>query len=109
RTDTPIRPGAALLMPKDAVPDSAAQLQSAGLVLWHETPARRARWSELKSRTVVVGRPRIAGVAAPPGATPLPPSQLMLSDDAYSAISELEEGSITALSAATRETLGKTW
>jgi aminopeptidase YwaD len=109
RTDTQVRPGAALLMPQDAVPDGGAQLQSAGLVLWHETPARRARWSELKSRTVIVGRPRIAGVAPSPGAVPLPPSQIMLSDDAYSAIAELEEGSIATLSAATRETLGSTW
>jgi hypothetical protein len=109
RTDTQVRPGAALLMPKDAVPDSAAQLQSAGLVLWHETPARRARWSELKSRTVIVGRPRIAGVAASPGAAPLATSQIMLADDAYSAIAELEEGSIATLSAVTRETLGFTW
>jgi hypothetical protein len=109
RTDMPVRPGAALLMPKDALPDDAARLQSAGLVLWHETPARRARWTELKSRTVIVGRPRIAGVAASPGAAPLPPSQIMLADDAYSAISELKEGSIAALSAATRETLGFTW
>jgi aminopeptidase YwaD len=109
RTDAPVRPGAALLMPKDALPDGAAQLQSAGLVLWHETPARRARWSELSSRTVVVGRPRIAGVAASPGAVPLPPSQIMLSDDAYSAISELKEGSVATLSAATRETLRSTW
>jgi aminopeptidase YwaD len=110
RTNLSVRPGAALLMPKDAVPDGAAQLQSAGLVLWHETPARRARWSELKSRTIVIGRPRIAGVAASPGAgAPLPPSQIMLSDDAYAAISALEEGSIATLSAATRETLGSTW
>jgi aminopeptidase YwaD len=108
RAYTPIQPGAALLMPKDAVPDSAAQLQSAGLVLWHETPARRARWSELKSRTVIVGRARIAGVASPAAAA-LSPSQIMLSDDAYSAISALEEGSIASLSAATRETLGSTW
>jgi aminopeptidase YwaD len=106
---TPIRPGAALLMPRDAIPDSAAQLQSAALVLWHETPARRARWSELKSRTIVVGRARIAGVAASAGAAALPPSQIMLSDDAYAAISELEEGSMAALSVATRETLRSTW
>jgi hypothetical protein len=109
RADTPVRPGAAVLMPKDAVPDSAAQLQSAGLVLWHETPARRARWSELKSRTVIVGRPRIAGVAASPAATPLPPSQVMLADDAYSTISGLEQGSVVTLAAATRETLRSTW
>ncbi len=109
RTDTPVRAGAALLMPKDAIPDSGAQLQSAGLVLWHETPARRARWSELSSRTVIVGQARIGGVAASPGAGLLPPSQIMLSDDAYSVISELEEGSIATLSAATRETLGMTW
>jgi aminopeptidase YwaD len=109
RADTPVRPGAVLLMPKDAIPGGAAELQSAGVVLWHETPARRARWSELSSRTVIVGRPRIAGVAASPGASPVSPSQIMLADDAYSAIAQLEEGSIATLSAATRETLGSTW
>jgi aminopeptidase YwaD len=109
RADAQVRPGVALLMPKDAVPDGAAQAASAGLVLWHETPARRAHWSELSSRVINVGRPRIGGVAAPPGPAQNPPSQIMLADAAYAAISQLEEGSIATLSAATRETLGYTW
>ncbi len=109
RADTPVRPGAALLMPQDALPDGAAQLQSAGLVLWHESQARRAHWNELSSRTIMVGRARIAGVAPAPGPVQNPPSQIMLADDAYAAISQLEEGSMATLSAVTRETLGSTW
>lgn len=109
RADAQVRPGAALLMPKDAVPDGAEKLQSAGLVLWHETPARRARWTELSSRMVTVGRARIGSVAAAPGPAQNSPSEIMLAEDAYSTIAQLEEGSMATLSAATRETLGFTW
>jgi aminopeptidase YwaD len=109
RSDAAIRPGAALLMPRDALPEDAARLQPAGLVLWRETAARRARWNELSSRTINIGRARIGGVAASTESTQTPPSQIMLAEDAYAAVAQLEEGSMATVSAVTRETLGHTW
>jgi hypothetical protein len=102
-----VQPGAALLMPEDAVPGNGPELQSAGLVLWHETVARRAHWSDLSARTITVGRPRIVGLPAPPASAAA--SQVMLAADAYAAVAVLAEGSIATLTADTREMPGHTW
>jgi aminopeptidase YwaD len=109
RFDTPVQPGATLLMPADAAPGNAPELQPAGLVLWHETPSRRAHWSDLTARVITIGRPRIVGLAAPPTPAPGPPSQIMLAADAYDTVAELAEGSSATLTAETRETSSHTW
>jgi Zn-dependent M28 family amino/carboxypeptidase len=78
-------------------------------VLWHETPSRRAHWSDLTARVITLGRARIVGLAAPPAAVPGVPSQIMLAADAYEAVAELAEGSSTTLTGETRETSSHTW
>jgi len=104
-----VQPGAALLMPEEAVPGNPPEIQSAGLVLWHETPARRAHWSDLSARAIPVGRARIVGLAVPPIAAPGAPSQIMLAADAYAAVAKLAEGSIATLTADAREISSHTW
>jgi hypothetical protein len=47
----PVQAGATLLMPESADPGTA-NTQGAALVLWLETPAVRARWSELTRRAL---------------------------------------------------------
>jgi aminopeptidase YwaD len=108
RAGTPAPPGAAVLMPEDAVPGDPPEIQAAGLVIWHETPARRAHWSDLAARAVTVGRPRIAGLA-PPAPVPAGASQIMLAADAYDAVAKDTDGSIVTLTADTRETASRTW
>jgi aminopeptidase YwaD len=105
--NTPVQAGAALLMPEGADPD--ADVRAAGLVLWHETPPARAHWSDWSRRVIIVGR---AGIRALAGASPqsqASPSKIMLSADAYSAVTRLPEGSIATVEAATRDTSGHTW
>ena len=106
---TAVRPGAALLMPEDAVPDGNPDVQAAGLLLWHENPSRRAHWADLSLRTINVGRPRIVGLPEPAAPVKLSPSQIMLAAEAYAAVARLAEGSIATLSAETRETTSRTW
>jgi hypothetical protein len=109
RAGSAVRPGATLLMPADAPPDNTAEIRPAALVLWHETAARRAHWSELKQRPINVGRARIAGLAEPAAAVQNNPSQIMLAADAYAAVAALAEGSIATLAAEVRETSSHTW
>jgi aminopeptidase YwaD len=104
-----VQPGAALLMPADAVPDNNPQIQAAGLLLWHETAQARTHWSDLLLRSITVGRARIVGVAETPAAAAGGPSQIMLAADAYSAVAQLAEGSAAVLTAETRETTSHTW
>jgi Iap family predicted aminopeptidase len=106
---TTVQPGAALLMPEDAVPGNLPQIQSAGLVLWHETPARRAHWSDLSARAIPIGRARIVGLAAPLITAPSAPSQIMLAADAYQTVAKLAQGSIASLTADTHEVSSRTW
>jgi len=106
---TAVRPGATLLMPADAPPDNAADIRPAALVIWHETAARRAHWSELLQRPINVGRARIAGLAEPAALVQNSPSQIMLAADAYAAVAALAEGSIATLTAESRETSSHTW
>jgi hypothetical protein len=101
RAGVAVQPGAALLMPEDAVPGNGPELQSAGLVLWRETVARRARWSDLSARAITVGGPRIVGLPASPASAAA--SQIMLAADAYAAVAKLAEGSIATLTVDTRE------
>ena len=70
---TVVQPGAALLMPADAVPDNIPQTQAAGLLIWHETPQARSHWSDLLLRSINVGRVKIVGLAEPFGMPRLPP------------------------------------
>jgi Peptidase family M28 len=107
RAGVAVQTGAALLMPEDAVPGNGPELQSAGLVLWHETAARRARWSDLSARAITVGRPRIVGLPASPASAAA--SQIMLAADAYATVAKLAEGSIATLTADTREASSRTW
>ena len=109
RAGTAVRPGATLLMPADAPPDNTAEIRPAALVLWHETAARRAHWSELQQRPINVGRARIAGLAEPAAPVQNNPSQIMLAADAYAAVAALAEGSIATLTAESRETSSHTW
>jgi aminopeptidase YwaD len=109
QSGTAVRPGVILLMPADAPPDNTAEIRPAGLVLWHETAARRAHWNELTQRPVNIGRARIAGLAEPAVPAQNNPSQIMLAADAYAAVAALAEGSIASLTAESRETVGHTW
>ncbi len=104
-----VRPGVTLLMPADAPPDNTAEIRPAGLVLWHETAARRTHWSELTQRPINIGRARIAGLAEPAAPAQNDPSQIMLAADAYAAVAALAEGSIASLTAESRETSSHTW
>jgi Zn-dependent M28 family amino/carboxypeptidase len=96
-------------MPADAPPDNTTAIRPASLVLWHETAARRAHWSELLQRPTNVGRARIAGLAEPAAPVRNDPSQIMLAADAYAAVAALAEGSVATLTAETRETSSHTW
>ena len=109
RAGTAVRPGATLLMPADASPDVTAEIRPAALLLWHETAALRAHWSELQQRPINVGRARIAGLAAPAAPAQSNPSQIMLAADAYAAVAALAEGSLATLTAESRETITHTW
>ena len=110
RAGTVVQPGATLLMPADAQPDTTAEIKPAALVLWHETASGRAHWSELQQRPITVGRARIVGLpdAAAPAANN--PSQIMLAADAYSAVAQLPDGSMaTPGGAKSQETTSHTW
>jgi aminopeptidase YwaD len=102
-----VQSDAAVLMLKDAEPGSVKGIQAAGLLIWHESASLRSHWGDLLRRPVVVGRSRIAGLPDAPAASS--PSQVVLSDEAYSSIAGLPEGSAVTLSADTHDTVSHTW
>jgi aminopeptidase YwaD len=108
RADVPVQAGAALLMPENVDPGTA-NVVGAGIVLFHETAAVRARWSELARRALTAGSPRLPALPAASEKIDRSPSKIWLSAEAYSAVARLAEGSIASLTVQTREATGRTW
>jgi aminopeptidase YwaD len=104
----PIRDGAVLLMPAEMSPDAKVDLQSARLVLWHDTAALRAHWSDLTRRPIRIGAARLTAIPSPPKQS-TGPSQIMLNPDAYAAVAALADGSKVSFGARTQETTLHTW
>jgi hypothetical protein len=103
-----IRSGAVVLMPEEMGTDVKVNLQEAKLVLWHDTTALRAHWSELSRRPIRIGPARFPAIAVPPK-PPTGPSQIMLNPDAYAAVAALPEGSKASFTAQTQEITFHTW
>ena len=108
RADVPVQAGAALLMPENVDPGTA-NVVGAGVVLWHETAAVRARWSDLARRVLNAGSPKLPALPAAAEKIDRSPSKIWLSAEAYSAVARLAEGSIASLTVQTREATGRTW
>jgi hypothetical protein len=108
KANVPVQSGATLLMPENADPGTANVL-GAGLVLWHETAAVRAHWSDLTRRVLNAGPVRLPALAGSSAQSDGSPSKIWLSADAYSAVARLAEGSIATLTVQTREASGRTW
>jgi aminopeptidase YwaD len=108
RADVPVQAGAALLMPENVDPGTV-NIAGAGIVLWHETAAVRARWSDLARRMLNAGSPKLPALPAASEKIDPSPSKIWLSAEAYSAVARLAEGSIAALTVQTREATGRTW
>ena len=103
-----IRSGAVVLMPEEMGTDVKVNLQEAKLVLWHDTTALRAHWSELSRRPIRIGPARFPAIAVPPKPS-TGPSQIMLNPDAYAAVAALPEGSKASYTAQTQEITFHTW
>jgi aminopeptidase YwaD len=104
----PIRSGAVVLMPAEMSSDVNINLEGARAVLWHDTTALRAHWSDLIRRPIRIGPARLTAIASPPKPS-AGPSQIMLSPDAYAAVAARADGSKISFTARTQETTLHTW
>jgi aminopeptidase YwaD len=104
----PIRSGAVVLMPAEMSPDVNINLEGARAVLWHDTTALRAHWSDLIRRPIRIGPARLTAIVAPPKPS-AGPSQIMLNPDAYAAAAARADGSKISFTARTQETTLHTW
>jgi aminopeptidase YwaD len=104
----PIRSGAVLLMPAEMSPDVNINLEGARAVLWHDTTALRAHWSDLIRRPIRIGPARLTAIVSPPKPS-AGPSQIMLNPDAYAAVAARADGSKISFTARTQETTLHTW
>jgi hypothetical protein len=107
--DVPVRSGAVLLMPAEMGPDTKLNLQGAQLVLWHDTTALRAHWSDLSRRPVRIGAARLTAITSSTKPAATGASEIMLNPEAYAAVAALPDGSKVSFTAQTRETTLHTW